>query len=64
MKIELSREEMDRIQNDDYLTDRERQVFIWYYRRGWHIETIAAELDVHRRTVDNILKSLRKKVLH
>lgn len=63
LKIELSREEITAIQSDPYLTDRERQVFIYYYRRGWQIERIAAEMDVSRRTIDNILKSIRKKAL-
>lgn len=62
-KIEFSRQELNDIENDPYLTDRERQVFILYYRRGWKIEDIAAEIDVSRRTITTILQSIRRKAL-
>lgn len=44
-----------------WLTDRERAVFDLYYRRGWAIEDIAAELYLSRRTVDYTLAQIREK---
>ena len=44
-----------------WLSDRERIVFELYYRRGWSIEAIAAEIYTCRGTVNNILKSIRQK---
>ena len=44
-----------------YLSDRERKVFRLYYKRGWQIEDIAAEMYVSRGTVKNILHSIRSK---
>lgn len=44
-----------------WLTDRERVIFDLYYRRGWRIEDVAAEIDMQRSTVDRALKSIRKK---
>lgn len=49
--------------DNPWLTDRERKAFDLYHRRGWNIEDVAAELDVSRRTVDNILRSIRDKTL-
>ena len=45
-----------------FLSDRERRVFRLYYRRGWHIEDVAAELDISRRTVDRILQRIRQRI--
>lgn len=42
------------------LTDREKRV-LELRERGWKIEDIAAEIYVHRRTVDRILKSIKSK---
>lgn len=42
------------------LTDREKRV-LELKERGWKIEDIAAEIYVHRRTVDRILKSIKNK---
>lgn len=49
--------------HNPWLTDREKQVFDLFYRRGWRIEDIAAELEVSRRTIINILQSARNKTL-
>lgn len=43
------------------LTDREKQVQELKEIRGWKIEDIAAELDVNRRTITRILKSIKQK---
>ncbi len=42
-------------------TDREKKVYNLYFQRGWHIEDIAAELDVSRRTIGRVLASIRRK---
>jgi DNA-directed RNA polymerase specialized sigma24 family protein len=44
-----------------WLTDREKRAFDLFYRRGWAIEDVAAEMYVSRRTVDNDLASIRRK---
>lgn len=62
MKIDFSRNELDTFERDPYLTDRERQIFTLYYRRGWKIEDVAAELYVSRSTIDKTLKKIRKKL--
>ena len=43
------------------LTDREKKVYNLYFQRGWHIEDIAAELEVSRRTIARVLASIRRK---
>ena len=65
MKFEFSQSELDLIENHKYLTRRERRVFNLRYREGLSYEDIGAEMDpqVCRRTVYNILKSIRKKVI-
>lgn len=63
MKFEFSPSELERIEQNHWLTDRERTVFDLYYRRGWKIEDIAAEIDVSRRTITTIKKSICKKAL-
>lgn len=61
VKYRLSIDELERISRSPWLTDRERMVFDLYYRRGWAIESIAAELYVSRGTVNNVLRSIRSK---
>jgi DNA-directed RNA polymerase specialized sigma24 family protein len=60
-KYKYSPEKLQQIESNRWLTDRERSVFELYYRRGWAIEDVAAELDVCRTTVNNDLKSIRAK---
>lgn len=60
-KYKFPPEKLQQIENNRWLTDRERAVFEMYYRRGWAIEDVAAELDVCRTTVNNDLKSIRDK---
>lgn len=62
MKYRYSIDELERISKSPWLTDRERIVFDLYYRRGWEIEAIAAEIYVSRGTVNNILRSIRSKI--
>jgi Sigma-70, region 4. len=50
------------MQANYWLDDRERMVFDFFYRRGWHIEDIAAELDYSRSTITRVLKSMRTKL--
>ena len=60
-KYKYPPEKLQQIESNRWLTDRERSVFELYYRRGWAIEDVAAELDVCRTTVNNDLKSIRDK---
>lgn len=60
-KYLFSSAELEAMASNPWLTDRERNVFDLYYRRGLHIEDIAAELDVSRGTINNILAAIRKK---
>lgn len=61
MKYKFTLRELDAITESKRLSDRERKVLALYYVRGWHIETVAAELDVSRGTIDNVLRSIREK---
>jgi DNA-binding NarL/FixJ family response regulator len=63
MKHTYNVDQLERMQNNPWLTDREREVFELYYRRGWAIEDVAAELYVSRNTVNNTLYSLRHKTI-
>ncbi len=61
MKFLYSVEDMEKMYENPWLTDRERRVFDLYYRRGWRIEDIAAEIEMQRSTVDRALRSIRRK---
>ena len=61
MKYRFTVQQLEAMASNPWLTDREKQVFELFYRRGWGIESIAAELDVSRGTIDNILRSVREK---
>ena len=61
MKIKFSIEDLEKMEKNPWLTDRERKVFDLYYRRGWPIESIAAEMDRQRSCISRILKSIRNK---
>lgn len=61
LKFEFSIQELNAMQNNPWLTDREKQVFDLFYVRGWKIEDIAAELDISRRTVTTVLQKIRRK---
>ena len=60
-KYHYSPEQLEQMAVNPWLTDRERKAFDLYYRRGWAIEDVAAELYVSRRTVDSDLASIRRK---
>lgn len=64
MKIQYSIEELEQLEQCRWLTDRERLVFDYFYRRGWEIEAIAAELYTCRGTINKILRSIREKQKH
>lgn len=61
MKYRFTVQQLEAMASNPWFTDREKQVFELFYRRGWRIEDIAAELDVTRGTVDNILRAIRAK---
>lgn len=62
MKYRYSQEQLEQMALDPWLTDRERIVFDLYFRRGWHIEDIAAEIERQRSTVDRDLQRIRAKL--
>lgn len=62
-KFEFSEIELECMSKHEWLTDREKDVFEMFYRRGLSIETIAANLDVNRSTINRILKSIRNKTI-
>lgn len=61
MKYRYSIRELERMEQCRWLTERERKVFELFYRSGWAIEDIAAELYLSRRTIDSTLRSIREK---
>ena len=61
MKYRFTLQRLEEMASNPWLTDQEKQVFELFYRQGWHIEDVAAELDVSRGTVNNILRSIRDK---
>lgn len=61
LKYKYSVKELEKMRSCPYLTDKERMVLKLYYFRGWEAERVAAELDVSRGTVFNILRGLRDK---
>ena len=61
MKFLYSVEDMEKMYENPWFTDRERRVFDLYYRRGWRIEDIAAGIEMQRSTVDRALRSIRRK---
>lgn len=61
MKYKPSIEQLEEAEQNRWLTDKERRIFELYYRRGWRIEDIAAEIDYSRATVNRALKSIRNK---
>lgn len=61
MRYKYSPGELEQMRQCPYLTDRERKVLKLYYFRGWEAEDVAAELEVSRVTIFNILRSLREK---
>lgn len=61
MKYTYTVSQLQQLENCRYLTDRERAVFDLYYRRGWAIEDVAAELYLSRTTVKQSLCALRQK---
>ena len=63
MKYKFDKRKLEEMAGNPWLTDRERCVFDLYYRRGWAIEDVAAELYVSRGTVNNCLRSIREKCI-
>ena len=61
MKYRFTVHQLEAMDSYLWLTDREKCVFELFYRKGWEIESIAAELDVSRGTINNVLKSIRGK---
>nr|DAI30294.1 MAG TPA: Sigma70 [Caudoviricetes sp.] len=62
-RYRYTQKQLEQMAANPWLTDRERVAFDLHYRRGWHIEDVAAELDVSRGTINNTLASIRRKSL-
>lgn len=60
-KLHYTNDQLNRMYADPYMTDRERKAFNMFYRKGMAIEDIAAEMDYSRGTVNNILRSARRR---
>lgn len=61
MKYTFTVDQLQELDRCRWLTDRERKVFNLYYRRGWAIEDVAAELYLSRSAIKDTLKSIRHK---
>lgn len=60
-KYHFTREVLERMDADHWMTDRERQAFDLVYRRGLAHEDAAAEMFCSKSTVDRALASIRKR---
>lgn len=45
------------------LTDRQREIFLLKYSRGWRNLDIATELEINQDTVSDEIKVIRKKLV-
>lgn len=45
------------------LTDRQREIFLLKYSRGWRNLDIATELEINQDTVSDDLRTIRKKLV-
>jgi len=61
MKFKYTPVQLDHMFSCPWMTDRERQIMELYYRRGWAIEDVAAELYISASTVKRALHSIRYK---
>lgn len=61
-KINLNKKEIKIILDDNYLTDRQKDIFELYYLKGWVAEDVGAELKRSRITIYRELKEIRKKI--
>ena len=61
MKYKFTTKQLEQIERCRWLTDRERRIFNLYYRRGWFVEDIAAELYCSTSVVKRALRSIRQK---
>ena len=60
MKYRYTVQQLQKMEQCRYLTDRERRVFNLVCRRGWAIEDAAAELYLSRSSVNASLSALRE----
>lgn len=52
----------DEIYNKLNLTDRQKQIFVLRYSRGWYMADICAEVGYCRKTVSEELATIRRKM--
>jgi DNA-binding NarL/FixJ family response regulator len=61
MKYKFTVEQLETMLSCKWLTDQEQEVFDFFYRRGWAIDDIAAELYCSPGTVKKCLRNIRAK---
>lgn len=61
MKYKYTISQLEKMDSCRWLTDHEREVFDLYYRRGWAIDDIAAELYCSPGKIKKDLRSIRDK---
>lgn len=61
MKYKYSIKQLQRMERCRWLTDRERRVFNLYFRRGWTMADIAAELYLSPAAVKTTIRAIRDK---
>lgn len=61
MKYKFTVEQLETMLSCKWLTDQEQEVFDFFYRRGWAIDDIAAELYCSPGTVKKCLRNIRSK---
>lgn len=60
-KYKYSTDQLETMAANPWMSDRERSAFNLYYRRGWAIEDVAAEMNCSRSTINRALASIRQK---
>jgi DNA-directed RNA polymerase specialized sigma24 family protein len=61
MKYKYTIAQLEEMDSCKWLTDHERDVFDLYYRRGWAIDDIAAELYCSPGKIKKDLRNIREK---
>ena len=62
-KLKLSKKEVEKILNDDdYMTDRQKLIFKFYYVKGWIAEKIGGEINRSEITVYRELAKIKENI--
>ena len=63
MKYKLSLKQLEQLDKCPYLTDREREVFELFYKRGFSRPEVSKELYISISAVRNALANIRAKLI-